>query len=52
MIVANEAFPRNFGARPRIAKPTTAAGLRAQFLVFDLGARSGRGRPASGGPDG
>ena len=44
VIVANEAFPRAFGARPRIAKPTTAAGLRAQFLVFDLGARPARGR--------
>lgn len=42
VIVANENFVRAFGARPSSAKPTTAAGLRAEFLLFDLGRRSAR----------
>jgi len=37
VIVANEGFKLAFGARPYLIKPTTAAGLRAEFLVFDLG---------------
>lgn len=45
VIVANEGFVPAFNARPSMIKPTSAAGLRAEFLVFDLGARQGgRGR--------
>ncbi len=39
VIVANEGFKAAFNARPSMVKPTSAAGLRAQFLVFDLGRR-------------
>jgi len=39
VIVANERFKQAFKARPSMAKPTTAAGLRAEFLLFDLGWR-------------
>ena len=42
VIVANENFVRAFGARPSSAKPTTAAGLRAEFLIFDLGRKPAR----------
>ena len=45
VIVANEGFTRAFNARPSLVKPTSVAGLRAEFLVFDLGARkAGKGR--------
>ena len=40
VIVANEGFTRAFDARPSLAKPTIASGLRAEFLVFDLGRRN------------
>jgi len=40
VIVANEAFTAAFNARPSMVKPTSAAGLRAEFLIFDLGARN------------
>jgi putative N6-adenine-specific DNA methylase len=39
VIVANEGFTRAFNARPTMVKPTSAAGLRAEFLIFDLGRR-------------
>ena len=39
VIVANEGFERAFNARPYLKKPTSAAGLRAEFLMFDLGGR-------------
>lgn len=39
VIVANEEFKAAFNARPTLTKPTSAAGLRAEFLVFDLGRR-------------
>jgi putative N6-adenine-specific DNA methylase len=39
VIVANERFKGAFKARPSMVKPTTAAGLRAEFLLFDLGRR-------------
>jgi len=39
VIVANEGFERAFNARPYLIKPTSAAGLRAEFFVFDLGGR-------------
>jgi 23S rRNA G2445 N2-methylase RlmL len=39
VIVANESFVQAFNARPSMAKPTTAAGLRAEFLLFELGKR-------------
>jgi putative N6-adenine-specific DNA methylase len=39
VIVANEGFEAAFNARPTLVKPTSAAGLRAEFLVFDLGGR-------------
>ncbi len=42
VIVANDGFVEAFNARPSMAKPTVASGLRAQFLTFDLGRRSGR----------
>ena len=41
VIVANEDFKSAFNARPSLVKPTSAAGLRAEFLVFDLGGRRG-----------
>jgi putative N6-adenine-specific DNA methylase len=41
VIVANERFKSAFNARPSMVKPTSAAGLRAEFLVFDLGERQG-----------
>ncbi|MBD3867595.1 MAG: hypothetical protein IFK94_05670 [Acidobacteria bacterium] len=41
VIVANEGFKSAFNARPSMVKPTSAAGLRAEFLVFDLGERQG-----------
>lgn len=41
VIVANEEFKAAFNLRPSMVKPTSASGLRAEFLVFDLG-----GRPA------
>ncbi len=45
VIVANEAFKGAFNVRPALVKPTSAAGLRAEFLVFDLGGRqAGRAR--------
>jgi putative N6-adenine-specific DNA methylase len=45
VIVANERFVPAFNARPSMVKPTTAAGLRAEFLLFDLGRRrAGPGR--------
>jgi putative N6-adenine-specific DNA methylase len=37
VIVANEGFTQAFNARPSMVKPTSAAGLRAEFLIFDLG---------------
>jgi putative N6-adenine-specific DNA methylase len=37
VIVANEGFTQAFHARPSMAKPTIVSGLRAEFLVFDLG---------------
>ena len=43
VIVANERFKAAFNARPSMVKPTSAAGLRAEFLIFDLG-----GRPVGG----
>ncbi|MDH3628436.1 MAG: hypothetical protein OEV00_14325 [Acidobacteriota bacterium] len=39
-IVANEGFREAFNARPSMAKPTSSAGLRGEFLVYDLGGRS------------
>jgi putative N6-adenine-specific DNA methylase len=39
VIVANERFAEAFNVRPSLVKPTSAAGLRAEFLVFDLGGR-------------
>lgn len=39
VIVANERFKEAFSARPSMVKPTSAAGLRAEFLVYDLGER-------------
>ena len=39
MIVANEGFERAFNLRPYLMKPTSAAGLRAEFLLFHLGGR-------------
>ena len=39
VIVANEGFERAFNLRPYLIKPTSAAALRAEFLVFDLGGR-------------
>jgi putative N6-adenine-specific DNA methylase len=42
MIVANERFKQAFRARPSMAKPTTAAGLRAEFLLFNLGLQGPR----------
>lgn len=39
VIVANEGFKAAFNARPALVKPTSAAGLRAEFLVFELGKR-------------
>jgi len=39
VIVANEEFRMAFDSRPYLIKPTSAAGLRAEFLVFDLGGR-------------
>ena len=41
VIVANEQFKAAFNVRPALVKPTSAAGLRAEFLVFDLGAQLG-----------
>jgi len=40
VIVANEGFTSAFNARPSLVKPTSAAGLRAEFLLFHLGARN------------
>jgi putative N6-adenine-specific DNA methylase len=42
VIVANEGFKMAFHSRPSLTKPTSAAGLRAQFLLFDLGVRRPR----------
>jgi len=39
VIVANEGFERAFNLRPYLSTPTSAAGLRAELLVFDLGGR-------------
>jgi putative N6-adenine-specific DNA methylase len=39
VIVANEEFKPAFNARPSMVKPTFTAGLRQEFLVYDLGAR-------------
>ena len=44
VIVANEGFTQAFHARPSMAKPTVAAGLRAQFLMFDLGRQEAKPR--------
>jgi len=40
VIVANEGFKPAFNARPSMVKPTSAAGLRAEFLIYDLGMRA------------
>lgn len=37
VIVANEGFKEAFGARPTLVKPTAAAGLRAELLLYELG---------------
>lgn len=47
VIVANERFKEAFNARPSLVKPTSAAGLRAEFLVFDLGGRQAGKRRSS-----
>jgi putative N6-adenine-specific DNA methylase len=39
VIVANEGFKGAFNSRPYLIKPASAAGLRAEFLVIDLGGR-------------
>jgi len=39
VIVANEGFKGAFGARASLVKPTSAAGLRAELLVYELGRR-------------
>lgn len=39
VIVANEGFKTAFNIRPALVKPTSAAGLRAELLVFELGRR-------------
>jgi len=39
VIVANEEFKAAFNARPSMVKPTFTAGLRQEFVVYDLGAR-------------
>ena len=39
VIVANEGFERAFHLRPYLIKPTSAAGLRAEFFLFELGER-------------
>lgn len=39
VIVANERFKEAFHARPSRVKPTSAAGLRAEFVMYDLGTR-------------
>jgi len=44
VIVANEGFKEAFNVRPSLVKPTSAAGLRAEFLVFDLGGRQAGNR--------
>ncbi len=45
VVVANEEFAHAFQARPTMAKPTVASGMRAQFLTFQLGRRdTGSGR--------
>lgn len=40
VVVANEGFEPAFGLRPYLKKPTSAAGLRAEFLLFELGGRA------------
>ncbi len=47
VVVANEEFKESFGARPSLVKPTSAAGLRAEFIVYDLGGTQNRGRSES-----
>jgi putative N6-adenine-specific DNA methylase len=47
VIVANEGFKGAFNVRPSLVKPTSAAGLRAEFLVFDLGGRQAGKRSPS-----
>jgi 23S rRNA G2445 N2-methylase RlmL len=47
VIVANEGFKRAFNARPATVKPTSVAGLPAEFLVFDLGRRQSGGKRSS-----
>lgn len=37
VIMANEDFVQAFNARPSMAKPTITSGMRAEFLIFDLG---------------
>jgi putative N6-adenine-specific DNA methylase len=37
VVVANEGFRMAFGSRPYLIKPASVAGLRAEFLLFDLG---------------
>ncbi len=37
VIMANEGFAPAFKARPTMTKPTVVAGMRAEFLLFDLG---------------
>jgi putative N6-adenine-specific DNA methylase len=44
VIIANEEFKLAFNARPSMVKPTSAAGLRAEFLIYQLGENSGGGR--------
>jgi len=39
VVVANEGFRMAFDSRPYLIKPASVAGLRAEFLLFDLGGR-------------
>jgi len=39
IVVANESFKPAFNARPAMVKPTSVAGLRAEFLLYQLGGR-------------
>jgi len=44
VIMANEGFAPAFDARPTMTKPTVVAGIRAEFLLFDLGNQEKRSR--------
>lgn len=44
IIVANEGFKPNFNVRPTMIKPASSAGLRGEFLVYDLGEKQFKGR--------